>query len=115
MPLLVVAVAFVFAARLFKDIAVFFDIPIISALLVIAAVVVVVVFLWHYSRFAAKDPDRLQSEHFRVQMQRMQLIGAKGLPQPVAEDSLATAGSNPADEAGQADGKDVPRSRRTRT
>ena len=96
--------AFVLVALLFVDVAVFRGIPLISAGLVITSITIVVVFLLQYMRFAKGDPDRLQSEHFRVQMQHMQLMGAKGLPEPVPADLLDDPRSNPAEELGESEG-----------
>ncbi|MDE0691836.1 MAG: hypothetical protein OXI55_06260 [Gammaproteobacteria bacterium] len=97
-PLLGVAVAFVLVALFFVDVAVFCGVPLISSVLVVTSIAIVAVFLFQYMRFARADPDRLQSEHFRVQMQHMQLMGAKGLPEPVSADLLDDPKSNPAEE-----------------
>lgn len=50
-----------------------------------------------FSRFAGNDPDRLQSEEYRYEIQRLQLIAAKELPFPVPVDALPLSGpiSNP--------------------
>ncbi len=103
-PLLGVAVAFVLVALLFVDVAVFHGIPLISAVLVATSIAIVAVFLFQYMKFARGDPDRLQSEHFRVQMQHMQLMGAKGLSEPVSAELLDDPKSNPAEELGASEG-----------
>ena len=57
--------------------------PVISALLVVVALAIVVHYLYHYSRYARNDPDRLQSEEYRYETARMQMIAAKELQHPV--------------------------------
>ena len=42
----------------------------------------------HYASFAKNDPDRLQSEEFRYEMARVQMVAAKELPAPLPEDRL---------------------------
>ena len=42
-------------------------------------------YLRHYVLFAKHDPDRLQSEEYRYETARMQMIASKDLPQPMPE------------------------------
>ena len=54
-------------------------------------------FAFEFSRFARKDPDRLQSEEYRSEMTRLHYIAAKDLPMMPAELlDLAPIVSNPA-------------------
>lgn len=41
------------------------------------------------------DPDRLQSEQYRVQMHRLQLVAAKDLPEPLPAEVLEDPTGNP--------------------
>lgn len=59
-------------------------------------VVVVGHYLWRYSKFAKNDPDRLQFEQYRVQMQHLQLVAAKDLPEPLPAEVLEDPTANPA-------------------
>ena len=103
--LLLVPVLFAFA-WLFSDVVVIANIPVFSALCLAAVAVIFGHYLWHYSKFAKNDPDRLQSEQYRVQMQHLQLVAAKDLPEPLpAEDPTA----NPITlESQDSDGDDRP-------
>ena len=55
-------------------------------------------YLRHYALFAKHDPDRLQSEEYRYETARMQMIASKDLPQPIPEGSalLKESVENPA-------------------
>ena len=75
-------------AWLLEDAAVVGGIPIITALLVIASLLILYNYHRHFGKFAKSDPDRLQSEEFRIEMTRLQVLDAKSLPQPLPEDSL---------------------------
>lgn len=77
------------AAWLFRSTFVVQDCPVISALLVVAVLGIVGHYLWHYSLFAVNDPDRLQSEEYRYETARMQMIAAKELPYPIPAEDLA--------------------------
>ena len=67
----------------------------LSALCLAAIVVIFGHYLWHYSKFAKNDPDRLQSEQYRVQMQHLQLVAAKDLPEPLPAEVLDDPTANP--------------------
>ena len=60
----------------------------ISVVLVFASLLIPYNFHRHFGKFAKTDPDRLQSEEFRIGMTRIQMLDAKSLPQPLPEDSL---------------------------
>lgn len=70
----------------------------ISWLMFGTAVSIVAVFSGAFLWLMKNDPDRLQSEDFRCEMQRMHLIAAKELPAPVPMEMLIhpVATSNPA-------------------
>lgn len=87
-PSLVLVPFLLLFAWLFRDTAVVGGIPIISAVLVIAGLLIPSNFHRHFGKFAKTDPDRLQSEEFRIGMTRIQMVDAKSLPQPLSEDSL---------------------------
>ena len=96
-PTLLLVPGFIFAAWLFRTIAVVWEIPIFSAVFVLVALAALWDYHRHYSAFAKNDPDRLQSEEYRIGMARTQMIAAKELPQPMPEDKLPLQGpeSNP--------------------
>lgn len=77
-----------FAAWLFRETAVLMGIPVITVVLVIAGLWILFDYHRHYASFAKNDPDRLQSEEYRYEMTRVQMLAAKGLPTPLPEDSL---------------------------
>ena len=74
-------------AWLCREVAVLWGVPSFSALCFVGIVVIIGVYVWHYSRFATRDPDRLQSERYRVRMEQLELqrIWAKDGPWPVEE------------------------------
>ena len=98
--LLLVPVLCVFA-WLFTDIVVIMRIPVFSALCLAGAIAIVGHYLWYYSKFARSDPDRLQSEQYRVQMQHLQLVAAKELPEPLPAEVLENPTANPATSESQ--------------
>ena len=73
-------------------------VPLISLALVLAVLGIIFVYLRHYAWFAKHDPDRLQSEEYRYETARMQMIASKDLPQPIPEGSalLKESVENPA-------------------
>ena len=77
-----------FAAWLFRDTAVLMGIPIITVVLAIAGLWILFDYHRHYASFAKNDPDRLQSEEYRYEMTRVQMLAAKELPEPLPADSL---------------------------
>lgn len=86
---LVICPTFLFAAWLFAD-----D-PILKYGLVISGLLFPIAFLGHYTRFAFKDPSRLQSEEHLARMRELSIIARKGrtgpepLP-PLRNDLLVT-------------------------
>ncbi len=75
-------------AWLFRSIFVIRGCPIISTGLVILVLWIVLSYLRHYASFAKNDPDRLQSEEYRYETARLQMIAAKELPNPIPAKEL---------------------------
>ena len=92
-PSLLLVPVFIGAAWWFRSEAVIGGIPIFTALFIVAALAIVFSYHRHYTSFAKNDPDRLQSEKYRYETARMQMIAAKELRQPMAEDRLPWPGS----------------------
>ena len=99
-PLLFIALVLLLAAYLFREVAVIHGVPVFSAVFGLAALLIVLSYLYHYSSFAKRDPDRLQSEEYRLLTSRMQMIAAKELPHPMPAESLPLAepAENPAEQ-----------------
>lgn len=90
-PLLALIPVFLGAGWLFRTIAVVRGIPLITTGCVLATLAIVGFYLYHFHRFARKDPDRLQSEEYRFGMARMHMIAAKDLPYAIPADRLSLA------------------------
>ena len=86
-------------AWLLDDVFLVWNVPVLTVCLVAAAICLVYGYQRQYARFAREDPDRLQSEKYRYDTARMQMIAAKGLPHPVPVDSftIEEARTNPAE------------------
>jgi hypothetical protein len=91
-PILLLVPFFLIFSYLFKT-----NIFVCSALLVLAGGIVFEYFR-QFSHFANKDPDRLQSEEYRYEMKKIEVVAAKELkvPLPLAELNLSDPGPNPA-------------------
>ena len=87
-PPLILSPVLLGAAWLFRSTFVIQDCPVISVLLVVVALGIVVHYLYHYSSFAKNDPDRLQSEEYRYETARMQMIAAKEMRYPIPAEDL---------------------------
>ena len=87
-PSLVAVVPILLFAWLFRETAVVKGIPVITVALIIAGLWILFDYHRHYASFAKNDPDRLQSEEYRCEMTRVQMLAAKELPAPLPEDSL---------------------------
>ncbi len=111
-PVLILIPVFLTAAWLFRSTFVIAGCPIITTGLVIASLWIVLTYLRHFATFAKNDPDRLQSEQYRYETRRMQMIAAKELPYPIAAKDLTLEepGENPAapDPSPEEDGPPVP-------
>ena len=83
-------------AWLFRDVAVYNGLPVITVALLVVVGIVVGHYLFHYSRFANDDPDRLQSEQYRLESHRMQYLTAKDRDAPLPPDVLDDPDYNPA-------------------
>ncbi len=95
LPLLLSPVL-LFFAWLFESTLVIKDVPVITVACVLAALWLIFNYTRHYGRFAKNDPDRLQSEEYRVEIARQKIyISAKELPDPVSEDELPLADPAP--------------------
>ena len=86
-PLLFLALVFVLVSYLFRETAVVHGVPIFTAVFVLAALVIIFSYLRHYTAFAKRDPDRLQSEEYRL-LTMQQMIAAKELRHPVPVETL---------------------------
>ena len=90
-PSLLVSLVLLAFAWLFRETAVLMGFPVITVVLVITSLCILYNYHRHYASFAKNDPDRLQSEEYRYEMTRVQMLAAKGLPEPLPEDSLPLA------------------------
>ena len=113
-PLLFVTFGFVLAAWFFRSVAVISDVPIFSAVFVLAALYPVLSYLRHYAWFAKHDPDRLQSEEYRL-LKVQQMIVAKDLRHPLTEGSppLLDSMENPVETLPPDRGEERPESEDT--
>ena len=87
-PSLVLVPFLLFFAWLFRDTALMAGIPIVSVVLGLASLLILYNYHRHFGKFAKTDPDRLQSEKYRIEMTRIQRVDGKPLQQPLTEDSL---------------------------
>ena len=109
-PLLFLALVFVLAAYLFRETAVVHGVPIFSAVFVVLGVPVIIFsYLRHYTYFAKHDPDRLQSEEYRL-LTMQQMIAAKELRHPVPVETLPLADptENPVEPRSHTEGERTP-------
>ena len=90
-PSLIVVPILLLFAWLFRETAVLMGFPVITVMLVITPLCILYNYHRHYASFAKNDPDRLQSEEYRYEMTRVQMLAAKGLQEPLPEDSLPLA------------------------
>ena len=102
-PLLLMVPFLLFGAWLFREVSMIGGVPGFSALVVLGIFVFVAMYLRHYGRFARENPDRLQSEEFRVRMEQLELqrvVAKEGFLPPEAMDP---ATENPVIEGGEND------------
>ena len=109
-PSLLLCPVFISAAWVFRSVAVIGPVPLFSTVFVLAAVGIVLSYHRHYASFAKRDPDRLQSEEYRYETARMQMIAAKELRHPVPADELPLADSteNPVEKRLRAEREETP-------
>ena len=89
-PLLFIVPFLIGAAWLFRDMVLIHDIPVFSSLFLLAVFIIIGSYVRHYGRFAKKDPDRLQSEEFRIQIEQLHLqrvVAKEGVYDPRGEDT----------------------------
>ena len=113
-PSLIAVPILLLFAWLFRETAVLMGFPVLTVTLVIIMACVLYSYHRHYASFAKNDPDRLQSEEYRYEMTRVQMLAAKGLQEPLPEDSLPLAdptrnlaGTNAPNEGKEASAPDV--------
>ena len=94
-PLLFLVPIFAIFAWLLIDKVVIKGIPVFSVLFFIGIFWIIFGYYSHYSAFAKNDPDRLQSEQYRSEMQQLQVI-AKGWDGPLPDNLLDAPIPNPA-------------------
>ena len=84
-PPLLISPLLLFFAWLFESTLVIYGIPLITVACVLVALGLIINYNRHYGRFAKHDPDRLQSEEYRLEEYRLlALIEGKELPDPVS-------------------------------
>lgn len=62
--------------------------PLVQGILVLCAIGIPVAYFTHYGRFAKNDPDRLQSEDFRVEMSKIHMLTGKEFPRAILADEI---------------------------
>ncbi|MPL66246.1 hypothetical protein SDC9_11915 [bioreactor metagenome] len=82
-PTLFLPPVFIGAAWLFKEY------NLLLLLFSIIAIVIVAFYLIIFFIFAIRDPDRLQSEEYRCEVRRINMIAGSGLMEPIAAENLA--------------------------
>ena len=103
-PLLVLVPVLLVAAWLFRQVAVIDGVPGFSAFFVLGSFVIIAMYLRHYGRFAKEDPDRLQSEEYRVRMEQLELQRVVAKEGPLPPEALDPATENPIIEGGEGEG-----------
>ena len=108
-PLLFLALVFVLVSYLFRETAVVHGVPIFTAVFVLAALVIIFSYLRHYTAFAKRDPDRLQSEEYRL-LTMQQMIADKELRHPVPVETLPLTEptENPVESQSRTEGERIP-------
>ena len=103
-PMLVLVPILGGLAWLFREVAVVRGVPCFTALFVVGIIGIIGTYLRHYARFARTEPDRLQSERYRVRMEQFELqriLAKEGVLPP---DAVEPPTANPvaATEEGEA-------------
>ena len=109
-PLLFIALVLLLAAYLFREVAMIHGAPVFSAVFGLAVLWIVFRYLSHYASFAKRDPDRLQSEEYRLLTIQMQMIASKELRRPMPAENLPLAepAENPAEQRGATESEERP-------
>ncbi len=81
-PWLLLSPVFLFAAWVLREL------PLLAIPCLMVAIGILIEYGRQFAKFAKNDPDRLQSEEYRYEMQRIQLIAAKELPAPMPPNTL---------------------------
>lgn len=91
-PILLISLVLLFFAWLFESTLVIGGVPLITVACVLVALWLIINYNRHYARFAKHDPDRLQSEEYRLEEYRLlALIEGKELPGSVSEGEIPLA------------------------
>ena len=93
-------------AWLLRDMMMIGGVPLFSTGCMIGVVAIVSVFLGQYLSFARNDPDRLQSERYRIRMEQLEIQRIYGKEGALATEELEPARENPAALEGDADDRD---------
>lgn len=93
-PMLPFSLALFILAWLFRDSMIVAGVPVFTGLCGLLACGIVIHYLWHFSKFARNEPDRLQSEQYQIQVKQMQTVSAKSLSEPLAPDMLNEPSEN---------------------
>ena len=88
-------------AYLFRDLAVVGSVPTFSAFFVAGIAIIIVRYLVHYARFAREDPDRLQSEKYRLDMEQLEVQRVLAKEGVLSEDVLEPPSPNPVAPSGE--------------
>ena len=112
-PLLVLAGGFVVAAWFFRSSAQVHGAPIFSAALIAAALFVAGFYCYQYLWYARHAPDRLQSEEYRIETVRIEIVAARELrrPAPVTTLPMDRSTDSPNERLSRAGGGAAPESR----
>ena len=88
-PTLLISLVLLFFAWLFKSTLVIGGVPLITVACVLVALWLIIKYNRHYAWFAKHDPNRLQSEEYRLEEYRLlALIKGKDLQAPIPMDEL---------------------------
>ena len=88
-PILLISLVLLFFAWLFESTLVIGGVPLITVACVLVALWLIIKYTRHYAWFAKHDPDRLQSEEYRLEEYRLlALIKGKDLQAPIPRDEL---------------------------
>ena len=93
-PILLISLVLLFFSWFFKSTLVIEStlvidgIPLITVACVLAALWLIIKYTRHYAWFAKHDPDRLQSEEYRYEIARLNVITTQGLSDPMPADEL---------------------------
>ncbi|MYE13508.1 MAG: hypothetical protein F4X99_18015 [Gammaproteobacteria bacterium] len=113
-PLVLLVPVLGLLAWAFKDVAVFAAVPWFSAICLLLILVIIGTYVWHYSTFARKDPDRLQSERYRVWMEQLEVQRVQAKEGLIAPETQEPPSRNPEALDSDAESADVGDERKER-